>query len=85
MICRLEKEEDRTKAKIRGLEEQGNYEELLDYDELHKAMARGDAFQKFSEGRIKFRPTYKYEPGTDDFEAKKLRIPSYTVSDLLYY
>jgi hypothetical protein len=40
----------------------------------------GLAFEKFQEGRIKFKPTYKYDIGTNDFNTKKMRIPSYTVS-----
>ena len=87
--------------KIRALERHHNYEELLEYDELSKAMAygkqcieccdvivnfyglvliAGEVLGNYSEGRIKFRPTYKYKPGTCDFEEEKKRVPSYTVS-----
>ena len=42
----------------------------------------GLAFQEFQEGRIKFKPTYKFDVGTDNYDSSnKLRIPSYTVSD----
>ena len=40
----------------------------------------GQAFQDFQEGRIKFKPTYKFDVGTNTYDTKKLRIPSYTVS-----
>jgi len=39
----------------------------------------GLAFQDFQEGRIKFKPTYKFDVGTNTYDTKKLRIPSYTV------
>ena len=36
-------------------------------------------FRGFKEHPIGFRPTYKYDPGTDDFDtSSKQRIPSYT-------
>ena len=40
----------------------------------------GQAFQDFQEGRIKFKPTYKFDLGTNTYDTKKMRVPSYTVS-----
>jgi len=34
-------------------------------------------FSQFQEGKINFPPTYKYLPGTQDFETKKMRVPSW--------
>merc|ERR1711976_738329 len=49
------------------------------HDELFRVRNEGLAFQEFQEGRIKFKPTYKYDKGTSDFDSsKRMRIPSYT-------
>ena len=46
----------------------------------------GLAFQNFQEGRITFKPTYKYDMETDVFDtSKKMRIPSYTVCLCLHF
>lgn len=46
----------------------------------------GLTFHNFQEGRIKFRPTYKYNLGTTDFDSsKKMRTPSYTVGWQLWF
>lgn len=38
-------------------------------------------FQGYQEGRINFKPTYKFDLETDNYDTSaKLRIPSYTVS-----
>lgn len=40
----------------------------------------GKAFQGFQEGRINFKPTYKFDPQSDEYDTSaKMRIPSYTV------
>ena len=33
-------------------------------------MAAGKVFQGYSEGKIGFRPTYKFDPGTDDWDTR---------------
>lgn len=43
------------------------------YDELSRAMAAGDVFMGFSEAKINFRPTYKYELDTAIY--KRSRCP----------
>jgi hypothetical protein len=53
---------------------------LLPLDQLNIERAAGRAFQGFSEGPINFLPTYKYIPGTDDYDNrpdKKLRPPAW--------
>lgn len=39
----------------------GALDALLDFDQLTRARSRGDAFGGFSEARITFEPTYKYD------------------------
>ncbi|KAF4532406.1 hypothetical protein B566_EDAN003858 [Ephemera danica] len=52
---------------------------ILDGDQLKQVMAEGAAFHDFLEGPIMFPPTYKYDPGTDNFDSSsKRRTPAYT-------
>jgi hypothetical protein len=37
-------------------------------DQLHIEKARGHAFVGFTEGRIRFPPTYKYKTGSDEYD-----------------
>ncbi|KAH8259069.1 hypothetical protein KR038_005793 [Drosophila bunnanda] len=54
------------------------YELLLQYDQLRQEMQRGKCFEGYTEGEIKFRPTYKYDPGTDTYDSsEKQRAPAY--------
>lgn len=56
-----------------------NLKEVLKGDQLMAAMKRGRIFEGFQEPAIKFRPTYKFLPGSDQYAAQpKLRTPSYT-------
>ena len=51
---------------------------LLPYDQLRQEMRKGNCFEGYTEGPIKFRPTYKYDPGTDNFDSsEKQRAPAY--------
>jgi len=52
---------------------------VLETDQLGWLMSKGTIFRGFKEHPISFRPTYKYDPGTDNFDtSSKQRIPSYT-------
>ncbi|ESO01361.1 hypothetical protein HELRODRAFT_82107 [Helobdella robusta] len=54
-------------------------EKLLEMDELKRIVSEQLAFKDFSEARIKFLPTYKFDIGTDNYDtSNKNRVPSYT-------
>uniref|UniRef100_A0A7S2LT51 Rho-GAP domain-containing protein n=1 Tax=Leptocylindrus danicus TaxID=163516 RepID=A0A7S2LT51_9STRA len=58
----------------------GDLQPLIVMDQLNIERARGRVFQGFEEGNITFKPTYKYQPYTDDYETrpeKKLRAPAW--------
>jgi phosphatidylinositol-bisphosphatase len=53
---------------------------LREMDQLNIERARGNCFQEFHEGRLNFAPTYKYQPGTDEYDRrpeKKIRAPAW--------
>ncbi|WVF72695.1 hypothetical protein IAT40_007513 [Kwoniella sp. CBS 6097] len=53
---------------------------LLDHDQLRKEMRTNHAFRlrNFEEAPINFAPTYKYNPGTQDYDSsEKRRIPAW--------
>jgi predicted ATPase len=52
---------------------------LLSFDQLRASIAGEKAFPGFCEGEIKFRPTFKFDKGTSDYDSsKKQRIPAWT-------
>ncbi|KAK4240041.1 SacI homology domain-containing protein [Achaetomium macrosporum] len=54
-------------------------ERLFENDQLNLQMMAGLAFRFYSEARITFMPTYKYDIGTDDYDSsEKARIPAWT-------
>ena len=62
------------------LSESGRLNSLVPLDQLNVERAAGRVFQEFHEGPLNFRPTYKYQPGTDVYEQrpdKKLRAPAW--------
>lgn len=52
---------------------------LLDFDQLSLSKQRKMVFQGYQEGEIKFAPTYKFRPGSNEYENKdkKQRCPSW--------
>ena len=52
---------------------------LLANDQLKIEQASGQVFDEFEEGPLNFRPSYKFDRGTDQYDtSKKRRIPSWT-------
>ncbi|CCE63659.1 hypothetical protein TPHA_0F01750 [Tetrapisispora phaffii CBS 4417] len=52
---------------------------LLKYDQLRHEIMTGEIFKGFKEAPIKFRPTYKYDKGTENYDSsEKARTPSWT-------
>eukprot|EP00474_Spongospora_subterranea_P009019 CRZ09477.1 hypothetical protein [Spongospora subterranea] len=53
---------------------------LLRYDQLSLERSNKNVFQQYSEGKISFPPTYKFQPNTNDYERrqeKKKRSPAW--------
>ena len=44
----------------------GELDHLLDFDQLTLARSRGDAFGGFSEARVTFHPTYKFDKASEE-------------------
>lgn len=66
--------DDRARRLIRA----GDLEALYENDQLHIQMVAGMAFQYYSESRITFPPTYRFDIGTDDYDtSEKARIPAW--------
>lgn len=51
----------------------------IDRQQLRQAMDTGTAFAGYTEGPLLFRPTYRYDVGTDHYDTSdKMRIPAWT-------
>eukprot|EP00177_Eucheuma_denticulatum_P004890 GFKZ01008886.1.p1 GENE.GFKZ01008886.1~~GFKZ01008886.1.p1 ORF type:complete len:781 (+),score=116.00 GFKZ01008886.1:70-2412(+) len=63
--------------KVLQLVEDKQWAKLREADQLVQEMVAGRAFQGFQEGKTDFPPTYRYEFGSREYSAFKLRVPSY--------
>ncbi|KAL9060227.1 MAG: hypothetical protein Q9206_001143 [Seirophora lacunosa] len=64
--------------KARRLIKMNDLESLYANDQLNLQMIAGQAFPYYSEARITFLPTYKYNNGTDEYDtSEKARIPAW--------
>jgi phosphatidylinositol-bisphosphatase len=64
--------------KAKGLIEKEKYSLILEHDQLRDQMKLGNVFQGFTEGNLSFRPTYKYDTGTDNWDSsEKNRSPAW--------
>lgn len=51
-----------------------DYTSILKLDQLHQEMQKARVFRGYTEGPITFRPTYRYDPGTDDWDSRYIHI-----------
>ncbi|KAF2265672.1 hypothetical protein CC78DRAFT_183975 [Lojkania enalia] len=64
--------------KVQRLCQVGDFETLYENDQLNLQMVAGLTFPFYSEARITFPPTYKYDIGTDTYDSsEKARIPAW--------
>ncbi|KAL9457045.1 hypothetical protein AB3S75_006140 [Citrus x aurantiifolia] len=71
-------------ATTRLLVERSEWNVLLENDQLRTELMQGQLFEGWHEGTIKFAPTYKYFPNSEDYygcirgkKGKKLRSPAW--------
>ena len=55
---------------VRTLADKGQYDVLLVNDQLIQQMNERKCFEGFQEGVIKFKPTYRYDPKTDNWDTR---------------
>ncbi|KAL1459505.1 hypothetical protein WDU94_011477 [Cyamophila willieti] len=64
--------------RVKNLINQGQYETVLEHDQLKRQHDLGHVFSGYKEGPIHFRPTYKYDVGTDEWDSsEKARAPAW--------
>ncbi|KAJ4465875.1 inositol polyphosphate phosphatase [Lentinula lateritia] len=64
---------------VRTLAESNSFDTLFAADQLKQAMDAGIAFSGYEEGPLLFRPSYRYDLGTDNYDSsEKMRIPAWT-------
>ncbi|KAI1385048.1 SacI homology domain-containing protein [Hypoxylon trugodes] len=65
--------------RVVDLIQKNDLERLYENDQLNLQMVAGLSFPYYSEARITFMPTYKFDVGTDRYDtSEKLRIPAWT-------
>jgi len=63
---------------VKALIDETKLDELYKFDQLRKQKDAGKVFQGYSEGKISFKPTYKFDPGTDRWDtSEKGRAPAW--------
>ncbi|OTA53560.1 hypothetical protein K449DRAFT_389738 [Hypoxylon sp. EC38] len=68
-----------SREKVMDLIQKGDLEKLYENDQLNLQMVAGLSFPYYSEAKIDFLPTYKFDVGTDRYDSsEKMRIPAWT-------
>jgi len=59
------------------MNDQSSHKRMIEADQLTREIQKQAVFYGWSEGPIKFRPTYKYEIGSREYTEQKRRVPSW--------
>ncbi|RKF57771.1 Inositol-1,4,5-trisphosphate 5-phosphatase 1 [Golovinomyces cichoracearum] len=71
-------------GEVKQLIKDGDLSTLYKHDQLNVQMIKGSVFPHYSESKITFKPTYKFDPGKDIYDtSEKARIPAWTDRVLL--
>lgn len=55
---------------VKDMVDKANYKPILEYDQLRQQHKIQAVFAGYQEGEITFRPTYKYDPGSDEWDSR---------------
>jgi len=55
---------------VKDLVRKNNFKIVLEADQLKQQHRAGNVFKGYKEGSINFLPTYKYDPGTNDWDSR---------------
>lgn len=55
---------------VKELIDKNNFRPILEYDQLRQQHRVQSVFAGYQEGEITFRPTYKYDPGSDEWDSR---------------
>eukprot|EP00057_Strongylocentrotus_purpuratus_P008958 XP_011663432.1 PREDICTED: synaptojanin-1 [Strongylocentrotus purpuratus] len=70
---------DKDNDEVKDLVAIHDYEALKECDQLLLERRKGNTFQGFAEGTIRFAPTYKYDLFSEDYDtSEKMRTPAWT-------
>lgn len=63
---------------VKHLVSKNQFKSVLEADQLKQQHRIGNVFKGYKEGPINFAPTYKYDPGTNDWDSR------YVYQNILY-
>ena len=76
---RIEDRDGMDAGVVKNIIKAGKIEQLFAYDQFKEQKYQRKIFDGFNEGHITFPPTYKFDPGTDDWDtSEKARSPAWT-------
>ncbi|KAG7594361.1 Inositol polyphosphate-related phosphatase [Arabidopsis thaliana x Arabidopsis arenosa] len=71
--------QDASNRPVRSLIQNHLQSVLVSKDQLLQEAERGEIFKGYSEGTLGFKPTYKYNVGSSDYDTShKIRVPAWT-------